>query len=256
MELRQPTLEELSNLIEEHLGLSLEDDGPAMAQLAAIGLTLEAWRNTSLEDLHAGSHPSGGFSDEDMMRFNIATFRVLSGCITAEGFDWDGLRAALTDPDRVLPGGVTVGGLAGEEFERLAADSRRALAGFRHIEQERGFAYVLTFLALRASLSYKGWYGCPWWPDVVDLFIELLADPSSSAWKHDEGREVEPPQVADRQALTQVLLEAPESLDDDSIYWCLKHGLDRQATFGGFARWRRRRDPDWVDPSPWLSEDQ
>jgi hypothetical protein len=50
------------------------------------------------------------------------------------------------------------------------------------------------------------------------------------------------------------LLEAPESLDDDSIYWCLTHGLSRQAAFGGFARWRRRRDPDWVDPNPSLGE--
>jgi hypothetical protein len=227
MEIREPTLEELSSRAEEHLGLRLEDDGPAMAQLAAIGLTLEAWRNTSLEDLHAGSHPSGGFPDADI---------------------------ALGDPDRVLPGGVTVGELAGEEFEELASDSQRVLAGCQRLEQERGFAYLLTFLALRAGLSYKGWFGSPWWRDVVDLFIELLADPSSSAWKYDEGREVEPSQVADRQALAQVLLEAPESLDDDSIYWCLTHGLDRQATFGGFARWRIQRDPSWVDPSPLLSE--
>lgn len=254
MEIREPTLEELSSRLDEHLGLRLEDDGPAMAQLAAIGLTLEAWRNTSLEDLHAGDHPSGGFPDADMMRFNIATFRVLSERITADRIDWDALRTALTDPDRVLPGGVTVGELAGDEFEELASDSQRVLAGCRRIEQERGFAYLLTFLALRAGLSYKDWYGSPWWPDVVDLFIELLADSSSSAWKYDEDREAEPPQVADRQTLAKVLLEAPESLDDDSIYWCLKHGLDRQATFGGFARWRRRRDPDWVDPAPWLSE--
>lgn len=254
MEIREPTLEELNSRAEEHLGLRLEDDGAAMARLAAIGLTLEAWRNTSLGDLHAGSHPSGGFPDADMMRFNIATFRVLSECITPHHFDWDGLRTALGDPDRVLPGEVTVGELAGEEFEELASDSQRVLAGCHRLEQERGFAYLLMFLALRAGLSYKGWFGSPWWRDVVDLFIELLADPSSSAWKYDEGREVEPSQVADRQALAQVLLEAPESLDDDSIYWCLAHGLDRQATFGGFARWRRQRDPSWVDPSPSLSE--
>jgi hypothetical protein len=254
MEIREPTLEELSSRAEEHLGLRLEDDGLAIAQLAAIGLTLEAWRNTTLEDLHAGDHPSGGFPDADMMRFNIATTRVLSAYVAPDHFDWKGLRAALTDPDRALPGGVTVGELAGEEFEELASDSQRVLAGCRRFEQERGFAYPLIFLALRAGLSYKGWYGSPWWGDVVDLFIELLADPSSSAWKYDEGREAEPLQVADRQSLARVLLEAPESLDDDSIYWCLKHGLDRQATFGGFVRWRRRRDPDWVDPAPWLSE--
>lgn len=254
MELEPPSLEDLSNLAAEHLGMRIADDGAAMAQLAAIGLTIQAWRNTSLEDLHAGSHPSGGFPDSDMMRFNIATFRVIAGCITPERFDWAGLTSALTDPDRALPGGLTVGALAGDEFEELASDSRRALQIDQRVERDYGLAYLLTMLALQGGLSYKGWYGSPWWQDVVDLFIELLADPDSSAWKYDEDREAEPSMVSDRSALAQTLLDAPESLDDDSIYWCLKHGLDREATFAGFARWRRRRDPDWVDPAPWLSE--
>jgi hypothetical protein len=30
--------------------------------------------------------------------------------------------------------------------------------------------------------------------------------------------------------------------------------VSRSATFAGFARWRTRRDPSWVDPVPWLSE--
>jgi len=254
MEFKQPSLDDLSGLAEKHLGMRIADDGAAMVRLGAIGLTLQAWRNTSLEDLHAGDHPSGGFPDSDMMRFNIATFRVIYECMTPERFDWVALTNALTDPHRVLPGGLTVGALAGDEFDQLASDIRGALETSQRIEQGRGFPYVFTLLALQAGLSYKGWYGSPWWPDVVDLFIDLLADPNSSAWKYDENREAEPLTVSDRSALAQILLEAPESLDDDSIYWCLKHGLGRQATFGGFARWRRRRDPEWEDPSPWLSE--
>jgi len=254
MDFKEPSLEELSDFAGEQLGLSIDGDGAAMAQLAAIGLTIRAWRNTSLEDLHAGDHPSGGFPDSDMMRFNIATFRVVSACITADHFDWNTLQSVLTDPDRVLPGGLTVGALAGDEFDRLASDIREALAISERTEQRQGFAYLLTVFALQAGISYKGWYGSPWWPDVVDLFIELLADPTSSAGRYNENREVEPSMVSDRIGLAQVLLEAPESLDDDSIYWCLVHGLGRQAAFGGFARWRKRRDPDWVDPAPSLSE--
>jgi hypothetical protein len=88
----------------------------------------------------------------------------------------------------------------------------------------------------------------------VDVFFELLADPTPSAWKYDEHHAVEPAAVTDRVSLARILVEAPESLDDDSIYWCLAHGLSRQATFIGFARWRKRRDYDWVDPMSWLSE--
>jgi hypothetical protein len=86
------------------------------------------------------------------------------------------------------------------------------------------------------------------------VFIELLDDPASPAWRYDEDREPVPSAASDRAALKEVLLETPESLDDQAIYWCLKHGLSRSATFAGFARWRTRRDPPWVDPTPWLSE--
>lgn len=175
MEFKPPSLEDLSGLVQEHLGMCIDKDGLAMAQLAAIGLTLQAWRNTSLEDLHAGSHPSGGFPDSDMMRFNIVTFRVISECVTLGQFDWAQLSSSLTDPSRALPGGLTVGALTGNEFDRLASDARRALEIDQAIEAEHGFDYLFTLLALQAGLSYKGWYGSPWWPDVVSLFIELVA---------------------------------------------------------------------------------
>src|SRR6201999_1830664 len=102
--------------------------------------------------------------------------------------------------------------LCGEDFEGLAADIDRALEVWEWTEQRRGFPYALAVLAIQAGVSYKGWYGSPWWRDVVELFIELLEDPASSAWKYDQQREAEPREVADRMLLKQILLEAPESL--------------------------------------------
>ena len=131
MRIEEPTLEEVLAFAREQLGLDIDHDRPEVQQLAAIGLTLRAWRNTSLEDLHAGSHPSGGFPDSQMMRFNVATFRVVSQYIGNDQFDWVGLRRALTDPNRELPGDLTVGELCGEEFDRLVADIEEALA-IRH----------------------------------------------------------------------------------------------------------------------------
>jgi hypothetical protein len=74
--MRQPSLDDLTAFAYEQLGLDFDLDRVAMARLAAIGLTVQAWRNTSLENLHAGDHPSGGFPDSHMMRFNIATSRL------------------------------------------------------------------------------------------------------------------------------------------------------------------------------------
>jgi hypothetical protein len=254
MQIEEPTLQEVVDFAREQFALDVDRDRSDMMNLAAIGLTIRAWRNTSLEDLHAGSHPSGGFSDAEMMRSNIATFRVVRDRIESDRFDWEALRIALTDPERELPGGVTVGQLCRHEFERLAADSEEALAISERTERRKGFPYLLSVYALQAGISYKDWFGSPWWPDVVDRFLELINDPASSAWRYDENREVEPREVSNREHLQRALLGAPESLDDDTIYWCLGHGLSRVASFGGFARWRKRREPSWIDPSPWLSE--
>jgi hypothetical protein len=62
----------------------------------------------------------------------------------------------LTDPDRLLPGGLTVGVLADDEFDQLAAASQRALEIDEGIEADCGFDYLLTMLALQAGPSYKG----------------------------------------------------------------------------------------------------
>jgi hypothetical protein len=141
MEAREPTFDDLVGFAKEQFGLDFDLDRVAMTRLAAIGLTVQAWRNTSLEDLHAGDHASGGFSDSHMMRFNIATFRVVREGVETDRFEWDALEAVLTNPDRVLPGGTTVGTLAGNEFERLASDAHHALALSRLIERQRGFPF-------------------------------------------------------------------------------------------------------------------
>lgn len=64
MEIEEPSLEQLTAWAREQLGLDYDQDGLALAQLAAIGLTIQAWRNTSLEDLHAGDRPGGGGSPD------------------------------------------------------------------------------------------------------------------------------------------------------------------------------------------------
>lgn len=59
-------IEDLSRVLGELTHPELPNEPDALAELAAVGLTLHAWRNTHLEKLHAGDHPSGGFEDSDM----------------------------------------------------------------------------------------------------------------------------------------------------------------------------------------------
>jgi hypothetical protein len=248
-----PSGEMLDELAEEHLGVTFADDPEAIVKLAVVGLTNYAWRNTPLEDLHAGDHPGGGFPDTDMMRYNIATTRAVASFIGADRINWLGLRNALTDPDRALPGGLTVGELAGDEFDELASAFDGALSDLHTMERHHGVAYALTRLALVGGMSCKEWFGTPWWEDLVDVFTESLADPSSKAWSDDDGRSPVPTSAIDRNALRAALLTAPETLDDDGVRWCWRHGLRYRVAYAGFARWRTRRDPSWVDPTPPLA---
>jgi len=188
----RPTLEGAVALTREHLGLTLEDDPEPIAQLATIGIVNDAWRNTYLEELHAGSHPSGGFPDTLMMRFNIATTRAVAPHVRADRIDWAGLTATLSDPERPLPGDTTVAELAGDELPELLDSFREALADLRSIVRRRGFAFAMLRVALIGGLSCKDWYGTPWWPDAVEAFGDLLADRRSVAWERDDGSQPEP----------------------------------------------------------------
>jgi hypothetical protein len=235
-----PKPAQLADILAEQIGLSSHEDLTEIAALAAIGLTNGAWRNTHLENLHAGNHPSGGIPDADMMRFNIATTRLVREYVTADGIDWDGLTKAMTDPDRALPGGTTVEELAGDEYEILADDIEASLWGGRQTEADKGLTYALSRFAAHGALACQDWWCTPWWQDGVDVFIERLADPSSEAWRHDDGRAEEPARVVDRDELRRLLLDEPEALDDSGIYWCLNHGLS-DAARAGFERWRERR---------------
>lgn len=226
----------LAELTDRHLSADPEEVG----QLAAVAVTYNGWRNTHLENLHAGDHPAGGFPDADMMRFNVATTRLIASHMRADPTDWQALTAAVVDADRVLPGGITLGELAGDDYDELAHDIQTKLETFAVMEARQGRAHVHTAMAMLAAQLCREWFGTPWWPDVVDIFIERLNDPEGDAWRYEDRGAPEPASVAHRDGLRSGLADQPESLDDGGIYWCLNHGLSEAAN-AGLKRWRQRR---------------
>jgi hypothetical protein len=175
-----------------------------------------------------------------MMRYNIATTPLVAERIRTDPTDWKALVAAVVDADRVLPGGITLRQLAGDEYKTLATDIENHLGMFEVMEARQGRDYVHVAMATITAQMRRDWFGTPWWLDLVDVFIDSLADPDSDAWRYDDQRAPEPASVADREALRVVLVTEPESLDDDAIYWCLGHGLGRDCS-AGLERWRQRR---------------
>jgi hypothetical protein len=248
MEFREPTATEIDKLAREQLGVDFEHESDALLDLAAIGLTNGSWRNTALEDIHAGADGGPGIRDADMMRFNIATFRVVRAHLALDGVRWEELLDALTDPERPLPGRTTVEAVAGASYQALAESIEDQLNVAYDTADERGVPFALRRFAIHGGLACRGWYGTPWWPDIVDVFIEELADPESRAWRYDDGLRPEPTAVRDRERLRQQLRNRPETLSRAAVDWCLRHLLDYHATPLGFARWRLARETDWESP--------
>ncbi|MFD8376885.1 hypothetical protein ACFV2Z_40110, partial [Streptomyces sp. NPDC059688] len=123
----------------------LDDD--ALLWLAATRITLAVWRNTPVENWHAGKSP---LHDGTMMRINTATTRLVRSMLSFNHVDWIGLGLAIVNPSRVLPTGQSVLelGLACHNPDDPAheVDPRVELAGMAQVAISWGRRYCLPFL--------------------------------------------------------------------------------------------------------------
>ena len=210
-------------LLREHVGVD-PDDAAVIVDLAAIGITNGTWRNSPLEDWHgAGRIHDGGMlraNDVVLLEFVVPTEMAGSAreperrdpawdlddhlddafADASEGFfateDLAALDSDFTDelfadvfeslsnPDRVLPDGRTLGQLAGEELDELVDHMDRALGGIAASAERHGFDFTLQRAAVHGGLACAHWWGTPWWPEVVAGFLVRLDNPRHSHWIH------------------------------------------------------------------------
>ena len=174
------TADELSAEQEEHLvyvmlreqgGIDPGRLGPVI-DLAALGLVNAAWRNTCVEDWHAGSR----MHDGDMMRVNshmtwrarqilrrwtaengLAADGPLSAVdsIPAQDIEWLAVRVYrwLVDPHRKLVTGITLAELAGDDLPQYEDDAELPLGGFAKQAADRGAQFGLARTAAHGALA-------------------------------------------------------------------------------------------------------
>lgn len=246
-ELTQEQVETLvCNLIRDHGG-----DPRSMTSvldLAALGLTNGAWRNTCVENWHA----EGRLSDGDMLRINARTThgvrQRLRGWRNECGFtatdDADVLDEAdpenvdrlvtrifawLTKSSRQLPTGATLGVLAGADLETYVADADEALSSVAELADEEGAAFALRRAAAHGAGACARWWGHPAWHARIERFLAVLDDPTDEHWGlHGEFHlrlAPEPGAVADRSGLRPFLLRNPWDLDRGSAEWLVSAGI-------------------------------
>lgn len=242
------TAETLAALAEAHTGVDLLVDDPTSRWCAAIGATHMLWRDGPIEDVHAGLGKPGGITDPEMMRANVITTRHVAGALAADGCDWRRLATELTDADR------RIGEVALSEFVGASnvEDLRRhALEGAERLDAlvVNGWEWLRTFLACSGSM--REWFGVPWWPAHIDVFVSDVTDPDN--WLSHPGTarataRAEPP--TGLAELAAGLVTVPERLSAEALAWCVHDArlgdVDRQAVK---RRWETAGRPRWA-PAP------
>jgi hypothetical protein len=235
-------------MLRHQVGVAPDRLGPVL-DLAAVGIVNSGWRNSPVEDWHAGDGP---LSDGDMLRVNAhTTWRVreitrrwrteigLTAASPTADLDeldtnnFDGLAARiyqwLINPRRRLPTGVTLADLAGGGLDEFTTHVDGTLGGLALTAERRGARFALHRAAAHAGLACPHWWSTPTWPALVHTFLHTLDDPTHPHWGPDGSWRIrlspEPTQVADHTSLHRLLLSRPWDLEPDAAQWIVNAGI-------------------------------
>lgn len=217
------------------------DDIGTLLRYAPAALTHLCWRNSIVEDWHAG--PDSRISDAEMMRANISTTRIFHQSLWfALGESWADVGPfdeSLLDPevlavafadaladafdiDRLLPHGITLGDLGGEEFDELQEHAALQLSALVSMAERHGSHTVVMWLGLRGlTTATSHWWGTPKWPFIVDEFFRRLDDPEHERWRSTGPPGPPPPPAHDRLWFRKHLLTTPEDLPTAVVEYCI-----------------------------------
>lgn len=217
------------------------DDVATLARWAPLGMTHLAWRNSVLEDWHAG--PDSQISDGGMFMANVATTRIYDWAIAEMFTSWEIDRFAClddvreieadslayfllqaaedaTDPERTLPHGATLADIGGDEVHLIEHHAQAQASALADMTEEHGTDVVLLWLATRGILACGTWWGGTGWPPLVDRFLTLLDDPTHEHW-HDRHPGTPPEPATNRDWFRYTLLTAPDALGIEVADWCV-----------------------------------
>ncbi|SKU60635.1 Uncharacterised protein [Mycobacteroides abscessus subsp. massiliense] len=176
--------------------------------LLAIGLTQSAWRNTVVEEAHAG--PRSSFHDGEMFAANVANTRLIyKYLVDYPDVDWQGLADEFVDPHRVLAGRTIVELLGKTRHKLWEKEARKQIEAIPYAISHFGAELTLWVFA-NGGQPFSGacpeWWGSPWWPEFIEKFTAALTD--------------NPPGI-NGEELKTAFLERPEDIDPEVLLWCV-----------------------------------
>ncbi|MDT5024808.1 MAG: hypothetical protein QOE61_1234 [Micromonosporaceae bacterium] len=254
---RFPSPDILRALLAEH-GYE-PDDLRQMMDLAAVGITARWWRNTKVEDWHAGAD-IGALSDVDMFRINTHTTakvreRLRTWCrqqrvrnlTDVAASNPDTLETVIyrlyrwfTNPGRRLVIGCTLRDVAATTLTNARAHPDCTLTDDVTVESElaeyhddvAGAAgHLLTcmdkhdprgvfYIPAASTIAWAtGWWGKPDYPSHVDTVFAALQTPDHRFWR--ERPIPTPPAGTDMAHIREQMLTKPWDLSNDVSDWLI-----------------------------------
>ena len=197
------------------------DDLGSLLRYVPAALTHLCWRNSVLEDWHAG--PDSRIFHQALWA-EIGDAWIEIGPLALDLVDADDLLVAFSnaleeafDKDRLLPHGVTLGELAGDEWMELEEHANVQLGTLAGLAEERGAHMVIMWLGLRGRSAVPRCWGTPKWPFIVDELFRRLDDPDHSHWSIIEHPGRLPAGPGGSSQLREMLICAPDAMDSDVL---------------------------------------
>ena len=222
----------------------------AVVSAMAVGLVIDVWRNSPVEDMHCGKRgPSDAamFAESTSLHDRAVTALAAGnrpiGLLQFEGHLLDRQRPwAGTGGKTLLDLGY---GFLGQ-YRRHVKDHINTLLDLSHhtcIPDP-----LEPFLVTTALLYGRHHKGMPRWPVIVERIGILLADPEHPEWGPDgQGTRAfaqMPPDTPPSEELSTVLLNAPSRLPVTVLEWLSHHLLYCAAPPYGLGWDEQFRKPD------------
>ncbi|WP_157129298.1 hypothetical protein [Nocardia amamiensis] len=210
--------------------------GADQLPVAAYSMTLGVWRNTIVEDAHAGNGLNR-ISDGEMMAANIAVFRVCREFLMTGDRSraaWLRLLDELILPiGRIKVGSRSVDNLLGEHYREWMRSATSTLMYWADLT-EREDHDMEWFIAVKSCFGSprREWFGLPDWPRLVDAFVAKeyggSTSPADVARHPDIYTDGVKPRaklpVSDGE-LREGLLKGPDCMDPEILDWCIGDGI-------------------------------
>jgi hypothetical protein len=237
------------------------DEG-TIVSAAAVGLVELVWRNSPLEDMHAGGGLRGrGPVDGEMFAESVALHRAAKAALPTE-FGLLEFEEHVLDRRRPwAAGGRTLqemgyGSLGA--FTKHVRGRTNALLSIR----DDGYRLLLGYLIMVTRLYGRDHYGMPRWPAIAGCVRELLLTPGHPAWlaqARDTVLAVAPPGTPLPDPLHRALLDGPDMLPLPVLDWLTGRVMypARSLTWGrerGKARGRYPAGSLTGEPFPCVAE--